>query len=193
MNLLLHTCCAPCSAAVIEYLLAEDIHPTLFFFNPNIFPFDEYEKRKKELQGYAQSLSIPFIDGDYDHCLWLDAVKGLEDQPERGLRCLNCFKTRLLATARLAQERGDDRIATTLGSSRWKSLEQIAEAGHWAVAQFPGVTFWEKNWRKGGLSERRRILLNDNGFYNQSYCGCEFSQKANQFIPPSSPYPDSGN
>jgi predicted adenine nucleotide alpha hydrolase (AANH) superfamily ATPase len=150
---------------------------TLFFFNPNIFPFEEYEKRKKELQNYAQLLSIPFIEGDYDHRSWLDAIRGMEDQPERGLRCLNCFKLRLFATARLAQERGDDRIATTLGSSRWKSLEQIGEAGHWAAAQFPGVTFLEKNWRKGGLSERRRILLNDNDFYNQTYCGCEFSQR----------------
>jgi predicted adenine nucleotide alpha hydrolase (AANH) superfamily ATPase len=75
----------------------------------------------------------------------------------------------------LAHEKGFDRIATTLASSRWKSLEQIAEAGHWAVAPFPGLEFWAKNWRKEGLSERRSILLKKNGFYNQQYCGCEFS------------------
>jgi predicted adenine nucleotide alpha hydrolase (AANH) superfamily ATPase len=171
----LHTCCAPCSAAIIEWLRERGILPTLFFFNPNIYPLEEYETRKKELQRYAQSLRIEFIDGDYDHSLWLKAVEGLEDQPERGLRCLNCFKMRLLATARLAHERGFSRIATTLASSRWKNLEQIAEAGHWAAAQFPPVAFWEKNWRKDGLSERRRILLKENEFYNQPYCGCEFS------------------
>ena len=74
-------------------------------------------------------------------------------------------------------ERGFDTFATTLASSRWKSLEQIAEAGHAAAAEFADVEFWEKNWRKGGLSERRRILLAENGFYNQQYCGCEFSMR----------------
>ncbi|MDR2057796.1 MAG: epoxyqueuosine reductase QueH [Dysgonamonadaceae bacterium] len=186
--LLLHTCCAPCSAAVIEYLLKNEIRPVLFFFNPNIFPKEEYEKRKRELQKYARSLNITFIDGDYNHAMWLDTIKGMEDQPERGLRCLNCFKIRLLATVRLAYEKGFNSIATTLSSSRWKNPEQIAEAGRWAVAQFPGIAFLEKNWRKGGLSERRRILLTENGFYNQQYCGCEFS-----FTPPNSPDPNSCN
>ncbi|MDR1437225.1 MAG: epoxyqueuosine reductase QueH [Candidatus Symbiothrix sp.] len=175
--LLLHTCCAPCSAAILEYLAAGQIHPVLFFFNPNIYPEAEYEKRKTELQRYARSQNITFIDGDYDRSLWAEAVKGLENQPERGLRCLECFKVRLLATARFAHEKGFDRIATTLASSRWKNLEQIAEAGHWAAAQFPGLTFWAKNWRKDGLSARRRILLKENGFYNQQYCGCEYSLK----------------
>jgi predicted adenine nucleotide alpha hydrolase (AANH) superfamily ATPase len=175
-QLLLHTCCAPCSAAIIEWLLDGGVIPTLFFFNPNIEPLAEYEKRKKELQRYARSLNLAFIDGDYDHSLWLDAVAGLEDQPERGLRCSACFKWRLKATARLAQEKGFKRIATTLASSRWKNPEQIAEAGRWAAAQFPPVEFWDKNWRKDGLSERRRILLKENAFYNQTYCGCEFSQ-----------------
>ena len=83
----------------------------------------------------------------------------------------------MLATARMAFERGFDHFATTLASSRWKSLEQIAKAGYAAAAQFEGVEFWEKNWRKGGLSERRRLLLAENGFYNQQYCGCEFSMR----------------
>jgi predicted adenine nucleotide alpha hydrolase (AANH) superfamily ATPase len=151
------------------------MRPALFFFNPNIYPLEEYEIRKNELKRYAESLSIEFIDGDYDHAQWLNVVKGLENQPERGSRCLECFKMRLLATAQLAHEKGFTQIATTLASSRWKSLEQIAEAGRRAVSQFPDVEFWEKNWRKDGLSERRRILLRENGFYNQGYCGCEFS------------------
>jgi predicted adenine nucleotide alpha hydrolase (AANH) superfamily ATPase len=173
--LLLHTCCAPCSAAIIEWLSANAIRPALFFFNPNIYPREEYEKRKNELMRYAKSLNIDFIDGDYDHERWLNAVKGLENQPERGLRCLECFKMRLFATAQLAHEKGFTQIATTLASSRWKNLEQIVEAGQWAASQFSDVAFWNKNWRKEGLSERRRILLNENGFYNQQYCGCEFS------------------
>jgi predicted adenine nucleotide alpha hydrolase (AANH) superfamily ATPase len=175
--LLLHTCCAPCSAAIIEYLLEQEIRPVLFFFNPNIYPWEEYELRKNELSKYAHLLSLEMIDGDYDHKLWLDAVKSMENEPERGLRCSQCFKMRLYATAQLASQKGFTQIATTLASSRWKNLEQIAEAGHWAASQFPTVEFLDKNWRKNGLSERRRILLKENEFYNQQYCGCEFSAK----------------
>lgn len=175
--LLLHTCCAPCSAAVIEWLLNEGICPTLFFFNPNIDPKEEYERRKNELIRYAGRLQIPFVDGDYDHALWLQSVKGLENQPERGARCSACFRMRLEATAQFAHENGFTQIATTLASSRWKSPEQITEAGQWAASRFPGIRFLNKNWRKDGLSERRNLLLKENGFYNQSYCGCEFSRR----------------
>ena len=175
MKILLHTCCAPCSAAIIEWMLAHDIRPALFYFNPNIYPHDEYEIRKAECTRYAKSQNLEIIDGDYDHSSWLETINGLECEPERGSRCLLCFRMRLYATAKLAYEMQFEKIATTLASSRWKSLKQIAEAGYWAVSQFDKVTFWEKNWRKEGLDERRRILLKENEFYNQQYCGCEFS------------------
>ena len=100
----------------------------------------------------------------------------VENEPERGRRCLQCFKMRLLQTAHYASEHGFTVFTTTLASSRWKSLEQINEAGQWAAAQVDGVTFWEQNWRKGGLQERRNQLLREYGFYNQLYCGCEFSR-----------------
>ena len=150
---------------------------TLFFFNPNIAPKEEYELRKNELKRYAQTLGIDFIEGDTNHELWLNAVKGLENEPERGARCLECFKFRLRATAQLADTKGFTQIATTLTSSRWKSLEQLEQAGRWAVEPFSNVSFWAKNGRKDGLSERRRILLLETKFYNQTYCGCEFSKK----------------
>ena len=181
MKLILHTCCAPCSAAIIEYLLMREIRPVLFYFNPNIYPLTEYELRKSECTLYAKSLGLEIIDGDYKHEEWLKDIDGLENEPERGKRCLSCFKMRLLASARLAHEKELDTFATTLGSSRWKDLKQIAEAEHWAARQFPGIRFWEKNWREEGLSERRRILLQVNGFYNQSYCGCEFSSRLPHF------------
>ena len=173
--LLLHTCCAPCSAAIIEWLVAHGERPVLYYFNPNIFPREEYEIRKNECTRYATALGLTIIDGDYDHPAWLAHIAGHENQPERGTRCLACFRMRMLATARLAKAQGFSRFATTLASSRWKSLEQIAEAGHWAAGETGGVTFWEKNWRKDGLSERRRALLAEHRFYNQTYCGCEFS------------------
>ena len=176
--LLLHTCCAPCSAAIIEWLLANGVRPVLFYFNPNIYPAKEYEIRKAECTRYARMQGIEIIDGDNDHEAWLSEIAGLEHEPERGKRCLQCFKMRLSATACLAHEQGFGRFATTLASSRWKSLDQIAEAGHWAAALFPDVSFMERNWRKDGLSERRKILLAENRFYNQQYCGCEFSMKS---------------
>jgi predicted adenine nucleotide alpha hydrolase (AANH) superfamily ATPase len=175
MNLLLHTCCAPCSAAIIEYLLAEEIRPALYYFNPNIFPQTEYEIRKNECIRHARSLGLEIIDGDYRHDSWLKKIEGLENEPECGLRCAKCFEMRLKATAELASRKGFDTIATTLASSRWKNLKQISEAGNKAVASFPSIRFWDKNWRKDGLSIRRNILLKEYNFYNQQYCGCEFS------------------
>ncbi|MDR1561818.1 MAG: epoxyqueuosine reductase QueH [Dysgonamonadaceae bacterium] len=177
MKLLLHSCCAPCSAAIIEYLLQINIKPVIFYFNPNIFPKEEYEKRKNELTKYAAMLNLEVIDGDYNHDLWLSEVKNFENEPERGIRCMKCFSIRLSATAKFAHENGFDTITSTLGSSRWKNLKQISEAGKAAVEPFTGLTFWDKNWRKDGLSERRNFLIHTNNFYNQVYCGCEFSVK----------------
>lgn len=179
-KVLLHCCCAPCSAPIIEWMLNNGIAPALFFFNPNIYPAGEYLIRKEECMKYALSQGLECIDGDYNHEYWLSKVAGLEDQPERGSRCVQCFKMRLEATAILASERGFSKITTTLAGSRWKSFAQIVEAGNGAAALVAHVQFWAKDWKKGGLTERRKILLQENGFYNQSYCGCEFSIPKNK-------------
>lgn len=121
-TVILHSCCAPCSAAVLEWMLAHDIRPVVFYFNPNIFPQAEYEKRKNELTAHCQKLGVEVVDGDWDHNAWLDAVKGLENEPERGRRCTVCFSVRLRAAAKLAHDRGIARFTTTLASSRWKIL-----------------------------------------------------------------------
>lgn len=178
-KVLLHSCCAPCSSAILEFLLQNDIKPTVFYSNSNIFPLAEYEHRRDEIRNYLIKLGIPFVEDSYDHAQWLDHVKGLENQPERGSRCLECFKFRLHRVACYAQEHDFSIIATTLASSRWKSLDQIIEAGTWAVHAVSANTnlvFWAQNWRKGGLQDRRNALLKENGFYNQQYCGCEFSR-----------------
>ena len=184
-TVLLHTCCAPCSSAIIEALMRNGITPVIYYCNPNIYPQEEYEIRKNECTRYAQSLGLEIVDADYDHENWLDAVKGLENEPERGGRCLKCFKLRLLRTAQYASERGIKVITTTLASSRWKSLDQINEAGRWACRQLTArrssaaphdeVIWWDQNWRKGGLQERRLQIIKEYDFYNQLYCGCEFS------------------
>lgn len=175
-EVLLHCCCAPCSSAIIEWMMNNDVRPTLFYYNPNIYPQEEYEKRKGELTRYATSLGLRVIDGDYDHDHWLQCVRGLESEPERGSRCLECFRMRLLQTAHKCVEEGISEFTTTLASSRWKSLDQITEAGNWAANQVGNdVRFDSRNWRKGGLQQRRNELLRQNNFYNQLYCGCEFS------------------
>jgi hypothetical protein len=176
-EVLLHACCAPCSSAIVEWLMANGVRPTIFYYNPNIWPHEEYEIRKNESKRHAEGLGIEWIDGDYDHEGWLQGVCGLEHEPERGLRCQQCFTLRLTAAARKAKELGIEVFATTLASSRWKSLEQIEQAGRKAEETVPGTTFWARNWRKGGLQERRNQLLREYGFYNQLYCGCEFSAK----------------
>jgi predicted adenine nucleotide alpha hydrolase (AANH) superfamily ATPase len=180
-TVLLHTCCAPCSSAIIEALLQNGITPIIYYCNPNIYPQEEYDIRKNECTRYAQSLGLEIIDADYDHENWLSEMKGLECEPERGGRCLKCFKLRLLRTAQYARERGLKVITTTLASSRWKSLDQINEAGRWAcgmtetIPPDDQVIWWDQNWRKGGLQERRNQIIREYDFYNQRYCGCEFS------------------
>lgn len=196
-TVLLHTCCAPCSSAIIEALMQNGITPVIYYCNPNIYPREEYEIRKNECTRYAQALGLEIVDADYDHENWLAEMKGLESEPERGGRCLKCFKLRLLRTAQYARERGIKVITTTLASSRWKSLDQINEAGQWACDEVNGsmplgavdfsrlgvetvppddlVIWWNQNWRKGGLQERRNQILKEYDFYNQRYCGCEFS------------------
>ena len=179
-RVLLHTCCAPCSSAIIEAMMQNGITPVIYYCNPNIYPQEEYEIRKNECTRYAQSLGLEIVDADYDHDNWLEAMKGLEGEPERGGRCLKCFKLRLLRTAQYARERGIKVITTTLASSRWKSLDQINEAGRWACEnnippEARDVIWWDQNWRKGGLQERRLQIIKEYDFYNQLYCGCEFS------------------
>lgn len=181
-KILLHSCCAPCSAAILEWMLQNGYEPTIFFYNPNIWPEEEYLKRKAEIVRYAQEVGVSIVDGDYAHEGWRMQVEHLAEEPERGARCLLCFKIRLLETARYAFGHGFDTFTTTLASSRWKDINQIFEAGQYAASQFQEISFWDKNWRKGGLYERRNVLAKQ--FYNQQYCGCEFSIRPS--LPPES-------
>lgn len=177
-KVLLHACCAPCSSAIVECMMQHGITPTIYYCNPNIYPESEYLIRRDECQRYAQELGLEMVEAEYDHEDWLCHMKGLEAEPERGGRCLKCFRMRLKKTAEYAHKHGYSVITTTLASSRWKSLEQINEAGTAAAEAYDDVIWWDQNWRKGGLSERRACLIKEWNFYNQRYCGCEFSMSA---------------
>ncbi len=184
-SVLLHSCCAPCSTAILDFLTKEGYKISIFFCNPNIFPIEEYEIRKSEIVKYAIKLGIDIIDGDRNeienqetswhsfHSNWKKAMNGLEEERERGARCLECFKYRLSITAKYASENSYDCFTTTLASSRWKDLNQINEAGFYAESLYPTTKFWDRNWKKGGLYELRNKLAKQ--FYNQNYCGCEYS------------------
>lgn len=186
-KVLVHACCAPCSGAILEWLVGQGVRPTVFFSNANIYPLAEYELRRGELLRYATQLGqkatssgqepkgLVVIDDVYDHEAWRCAVRGLECEPERGQRCLQCFRFRLERAARYAHEHGFNVLTTTLASSRWKDLEQVDAAGSYACSLFPGLRWWGRNWRKGGLQERRSAIIREQNFYNQTWCGCEFS------------------
>ena len=174
-KLLLHSCCAPCSAAVIEALCESSIDFAIYFYNPNIHPEKEYILRKEENIRYAEQMNIPFIDADYDKNRWFDKAKGMEDEPERGIRCTMCFDMRFLHTAQYANEHGFDIISSSLGISRWKNMEQINQCGLRAVENFPSLSYWTYNWRKMGGSKRMIDLSKENRFYQQQYCGCVYS------------------
>ncbi len=176
-RVLLHACCAPCSSAIVECLMERGIKPVIFYSNSNIYPLEEYSHRLNECIRYAQKWGLEIVDDVYDHQAWGRCAIGLENEPERGGRCIQCFKFRLLRAAQYASEHGFDVLTTTLASSRWKSLEQVNEAGFWACSQVPGVVWWDMNWRRGGLQERRNQIIREENFYNQLFCGCEFSQK----------------
>ena len=223
-EILLHACCAPCSGAVLECLRDNGIRPVVFFSNSNITPREEYDLRLSELRRYAGVMGVEVVEDEYDHYAWLEAVRGLEREPERGRRCEACFRYRLGRAARYAASRGLPVLATTLASSRWKDLDQVNAAGisacsaslhggsglktscsagplptqcwgplpltsrGWlrfsdppadSVSQQAEVVFWPQNWRKGGLQERRNAVIREQRFYNQTWCGCEFSREQN--------------
>lgn len=176
-KVLLHSCCAPCSGAIIECMAANSIEPAVFFSNSNISTREEYDKRLAEVRRYSALFGFRVIDDEYDHKAWLDAVKGLEKEPERGLRCEKCFRFRLERAARFASDNGFGVLATSLASSRWKDLDQVNRAGEDACLGVPELKWWPQNWRKGGLQPRRNEIIREQGFYNQNYCGCEFSRR----------------
>lgn len=176
-RVLLHACCAPCSGAIVETLLRQGIRPVIFFSDSNIFPEAEYAKRLSECKRYAEACGVELVEDEYDHALWRSEVRGMEQLPEHGERCSVCFRYRLSRAAKYAHLHGFRVLATTLASSRWKNLAQVDAAGEYACSQFSDVTWWSQNWRKGGLQERRGEIIKEQNFYNQLYCGCEFSMR----------------
>lgn len=177
-EILLHSCCGPCSSSVLE-LLAKYFEVTVLWYNPNLYPEAEYEKRlatQKQLidaigtDGVKASLLVePWRSEDY-----FSRIKGLENEPEEGKRCLECFKIRLDETARIAKERGFEWFCTTLTVSSRKDAVAINAIGREAASKY-GVKWLPSEFRKREGNHRSIILSEKYGLYRQEYCGCVFS------------------
>lgn len=171
VRLVLMSCCAPCSAGAIKQLADKQIPNVtdfiVLFFNPNIFPNAEYEKRMREQIKYCESLGVKYAIGEYDHDAWRRAVAGLENEPERGRRCTRCFEFRFEYAARFARENGYDAVASVFGVSRHKDQSQVDRAGCTAL----GNTYMPVKWDE----TLRQQIGRASDFYRQNYCGCEFS------------------
>ena len=174
-KILLHVCCAVCAGDIIERMVASDLEVTLFFYNPNIHPIEEYEKRKQENKRFAQKHPIPWIDADYDVDYWFSRIKGWEQESEGGQRCKICFDVRLERSALYAFENGFKVFTSTLGISPLKDLRMINQCGDAAARRYPDITYWTHNWRKEGGTQRMQQLSKEEHFYHQEYCGCQFS------------------
>lgn len=159
----------------MEAMTASGIDYSIYFYNPNIHPDREYEIRKNENIRFAEKHNIEFIDADYDRDNWFERVRGLEQEPERGIRCTVCFDMRFERTALYAHENGFDTITSSLGISRWKDMDQINNCGIRAAERYPDLLYWTYNWRKGGGSARMIEISKREHFYQQEYCGCVYS------------------
>lgn len=174
-KMLLHTCCAPCSIAVIDEL-KDKFAVTVFFYNPNIFPEEEYLKRKNEVIRVCQEWGVPMIDWDYEQEKWNKEVVGLEGETEGGARCQKCFTLRINVAAEYAGQHGFENFSTTLTSGRNKSAAVIFPIAESAAKKF-NVKFYAEDWKKNGRQEKGRKMIEERGIYRQNYCGCKYSLK----------------
>jgi predicted adenine nucleotide alpha hydrolase (AANH) superfamily ATPase len=159
----------------MEAVAASGINTTVYFYNPNIHPEEEYLIRKEENIKFCEKLGFNFIDADYDTDNWFERVKGLEHEPERGERCTQCFDMRFEKSALFAVENDFPVFATTLGISRWKDMNQINNSGTRAASRYEELMYWDFNWRKQGGSSRMIEISKRENFYQQEYCGCVYS------------------
>ena len=176
-TLLMHACCGPCSTYCIEYL-SQFFKITIFYYNPNIAPADEYAHRVAEIKRFVSEFKtkypVQFIEGEYNPKKFYDIARGLEDEPEGGKRCRKCFELRLGETARLAKEMGFDYFTTTLSISPKKD-EQVLNVVAKEQGEIYGIKALPADFKKKGGSKRSIVLSAEYNLYRQNYCGCAYS------------------
>ncbi len=176
-RILLHSCCAPCSSHVIDTLTPYfDI--TIFYYNPNIEPYEEYEKRKEEEKRFIKEFphihKVDMIDCDYDNNKFKEMAKGLEEIPEGGARCIKCYHLRLDATAKKAKELGFDYFGTTLTVSPYKKSDKLNEIGEYLSKEY-NIKYLYSDFKKKNGYKHSIELSKEYNLYRQDYCGCVYS------------------
>ena len=178
-SLLLHSCCAPCSSYVLEYL-SNYFKITILYYNPNISPKDEYIKRLKEQIRLINELktknSVTILECNYDNDLYEETIKGLENEPERGVRCIKCFNLRLEQTVKMAKENKFDYFGTTLSVSPYKNSTILNEIGENLSNKY-GIPYLYSDFKKKEGYKRSIELSKIYNLYRQDYCGCKYSKK----------------
>lgn len=181
-KLLLHSCCAPCSSYVLEYL-TEYFDITIFYYNPNIYPVMEYDRRVEEQKQLINAMplksKVRFLQGEYQPEVFYAAVKGLEQEREGGERCFACYRLRLSEAARMAKEGGFDFFTTTLSISPHKNAAKLNEIGE-QVAEEYGVAHLSSDFKKKNGFKRSIELSEKYALYRQDYCGCVFSRREHE-------------
>ena len=178
-KILLHACCAPCASYPIIKLKEEGYRCVVFFYNPNIYPIEEYKIRRDELKNYCKKQEIEFFEQEYNENEFLDVIKGMESEPEKGKRCSECFYLRLKKSAEFARMQNIDCFTTTLTVSPHKDSNQIFEQGR-IVETETGIKFIEYNFKKQDGFKISRQIARENEMYLQTYCGCRFSKKQSE-------------
>ena len=176
-RLLLHSCCAPCSSYVLEYL-SRYFYITVLYYNPNIFPPSEYALRVREQESLISRMDfvypVAFLEGSYRPETFYEAVKGLEGEPECGKRCEKCYELRLLEAAKEAKAGDYDYFTTTLTISPLKSADKLNEIGRRLGTEY-GVAYLPSDFKKRDGYKRSTQLSKEYGLYRQDYCGCVYS------------------
>jgi predicted adenine nucleotide alpha hydrolase (AANH) superfamily ATPase len=175
MKLLLHICCAPDATHPVQ-ILRDEYEIDAFFYNPNIHPEGEYEKRLEDIKRLCGGWSIPLHEGEYDKDLWLELTEEHKDEPEGGKRCEICYRMRLEETAKLAAEEGYDIFGAVLTISPHKDAKKINEIGHELGKKY-GVTYLESDFKKHDGFKKSVELSKELGLYRQNYCGCVYSKQ----------------
>ena len=178
-KLLIHSCCAPCSSYVLEYL-AEYFHITILYYNPNIYPEEEYFKRYRELERLVEQMPLEnkpkLLEPQYDSAEFFSAVKGLEHIKEGGERCFACYRLRLEKTAKTAEEMGFDYFTTTLSISPYKNAQKLNEISN-ELGEIYKVSPLPADFKKKNGYKRSIELSHEYNLYRQNYCGCVFSKE----------------
>lgn len=181
-KLLIHSCCAPCSSYVLEYL-SSHFNITIFYYNPNIYPEDEYIRRVDEQKNLIKAMPlkspVKFTQGEYFPKDFYDTVKGYEAEHEGGKRCFLCYGMRLKEAAKLAKENGFDYFTTTLSISPHKNAEKLNEIGEQLAKEY-GVSYLPSDFKKKNGYKRSIELSKEYNLYRQDYCGCIYSKKARE-------------